>query len=183
MGRAQLHLFSCKLKEADAETATNFDVASHEESYVRANMPDDAQAAYLHVRMLQHDGNSEAARSALTSVASAITALSAECVRNHAPTLLLSGYISIALQKYEEAFKRFETFVTRFPAHLGARQVLARLRTRRNELRKAYEILEPVLARSGDDRKLRALRATLLIGLGRQKEAFSALQELYKQRS
>ena len=102
-------------------------------------------------------------------------------MRNYAPTLMLSGYISIALQKYEEVYKRFETFVTRFTAHLGARQVLARLRTRRNELRESYEVLGPVLARSGDDRRLRALRATLLIWLGRQKESFSALQELYKQ--
>ena len=72
MGRAQLHLFRGKLKEdtAYAETATNFDVASYEESYVRANTPDDAQAAYLHARILQHDGNSEAVWSALASAAS-----------------------------------------------------------------------------------------------------------------
>ncbi|MEM7405275.1 MAG: XrtA/PEP-CTERM system TPR-repeat protein PrsT [Pseudomonadota bacterium] len=161
--------------------AGRMEAAREDVEFVRNNTPDDAQAAYLHARILEHDGKTEEALSALAAASSTITALPPEYVRNHAPTLMLSGYVSIALKKYEEAFKHFSIFVARFPSHLGARQVLARLHIRRKELRDAFDVLQPVFARSGNDARMLALRATLLVGLGRNREAVPVLAALHRE--
>lgn len=149
---------------------------------VRGITSDDAQAAYLHARILRHDGDLARARIALEEATAALDQIPGEIILADPSLLLLAGQVALARDNRELAFNRFQSFVSRYPDTPAGRPQLARLLLMRGDFQAAHDILEPMVREAVENADLLELWGTILLGLERFGAAIETLQPLLTRR-
>lgn len=171
IARVEGHLPARNARAALNIDKGEFEAARKDVEYVRLRMPRDPQSAYLHSRILFHDGHRAAARDALSAAAAALAELNPQTLREHAPSALLAGVVAQAQERYEDAYQYFSSYVARFPFNAGANTRLASLALRRGETDRARTLIEPVLTAEPNNGRARVVMGDVEMRSGRAAEA------------
>lgn len=91
----------------------------------------------------------------------------------HLPTVLLLGATNYALGNYEQARMYLERYLAAEPDSVPARKLLAALRLKSNEPKRALELLRPMASSADKDHALLAMLGEAAYGAGRYAEATS----------
>ena len=94
----------------------------------------------------------------------------------HLPTVLLLGATNYALGNYEQARMYLNRYLAAKPDSVPARKLLAAVRLKIHEPKRALQLLQPIAAGASKDRALLALLGEAAFGAGRYAEATSYLK-------
>jgi cellulose synthase operon protein C len=169
--RAEAHIPARNARAAILIDRRQFDAARTDVEFVRIRMPGDPQAAYLHARILFHDGHRGAAREALSAAANALARMRPEELRDHAPSALLAGIVAQAQERMEDAYQYFSDYVNRFPFNASANSRLASLALSRGELERAAKLVEPVLRAQPNNGRAHAVVGNVALRQGKVAKA------------
>ncbi len=141
----------------------------------------DPQTGYLLAIALEKLGRTEESKKALNAAADAIGKVDKETLKEHTPSLLLSGVVTYSNKQFEESYKYLSEYLKRFPAHLGARKLLGSVLLSMGEARKAVGVLQPAAIDGHADVRLYALLGSAYAKVkqyGRAAEAFKSALKL-----
>ncbi len=137
----------------------------------------DPQVGYLLAVALEKLGRTDESKQALSAAANAIGRVNKETLKEHSPSLLLSGVVTYSNRQFEESYKYLSDYLNRHPAHIGARKLLGSVLLSMNEPRKAVNALQPATISNQADARLYTLLGSAYARLkqyGRASEAFKS---------
>jgi putative PEP-CTERM system TPR-repeat lipoprotein len=134
----------------DEEAAADLD-------FVRADAPNQPQAAYLKALVLARANDVEGARAVMQEASAMVSALDPEVLKSHPPSLLLAGVISFNQGNYEETRTYLQRYLQQDPYHAGARKMLGTVLLRQGEVEAAIQVLAPATQVAPTDAELHAL--------------------------
>jgi putative PEP-CTERM system TPR-repeat lipoprotein len=118
------------------------DEAQKDIDFVRQKLPKDAQGAFLQALLHARRNDIAAAQEVLRSASQWQDLRDPDFVRRHPQSLLLSGVIHYAQDRFEEAYPFLYRYVEIAPQHAGARKLLGSILLRNGDTRGAVESLE-----------------------------------------
>ncbi len=125
--------------------------------FILEHDPYDPQANYLNALLLVREGKLDEARSKLNEIAVAMTRLDRNFLREHGPSLLLTGMIALMKNKLDDARGYFERYIHLFPKHPGSRKLLGEVYLRQGLSDKAIAMLEIARGMLPDDARVYTL--------------------------
>jgi putative PEP-CTERM system TPR-repeat lipoprotein len=118
------------------------DEAEKDIQFVRKKLPKDPESAVLHAMLLARKNDVAGAQEILRTAGQWLDLRDPEFVRRHPQSLLLSGVIHYAQERYDEALPFLYRYVEVVPNHAGARKLLGSIMLKNGDMRGAIQSLE-----------------------------------------
>ncbi len=144
--------------------------------YVLSRAPFNPKAKYLQAELLFHKGDREAANTALVDAASILSRIEPASLSSRREVAMLSGMVAFRRMAYEEAVKRFETYVSLTPGDNQGLRLLSAALIRQGNLSGAVDHLRNVIVSEPDSAAAHSLLGQAYFGLGDLTYALDALE-------
>lgn len=123
-------------------------------------------ANYLQAVVHSRNGDSAKAKQSLALAMNTLDSIPPELLASNPQIMLLAGTITYDQGNFEAAGKHLESYLTRYPGHARARQMMTRVLLVRNQPDKAREVLAPLIVQRPDDPALQLLMGQIHLALG-----------------
>ncbi len=159
-----------------------FDEASSAAIGIREIFPNDPRGYLVEAVVRARRGELDTAQTLLEDAATLLSRFPRELIEGHPPTLLLAGIVNFNLKRWQLARDFLTTYLSKYPAAVGPRVLLARIELDQEQRpEQAIKLLEPTLDESPKNVQLLSLLAEAYIRTAQHLRAAEVLRRALHQ--